>query len=206
MDSGAREITFFLWSDTHFGYESSFGPSDFRWDIICQMHNLAGWPYPKEAGGRVGTPSFVMHCGDMVDGEKDGGAELAFYRYFLGRLQIPHYATLGNHDGSGEFTGFFRGEYGGDSYSFDMNGVHFISLSGEYDAQEVGTIPAPQMRFLERDIDRPGTDTPIILFTHSRLDRVMNGDAVLRLLKRKRTILVVSGHLHRPDVATCFGR
>ena len=199
MDSERRDITFYLWADTHFGYDQSFGPADFRWDIIRQMSKLSGWPYPEEVGGCVDAPAFVMHCGDMLDAEKDGAYELAVYRYFLADLHIPHYETLGNHDTSKAFSGYFRDKYGGNSYSFDMNGIHFISLGGQYNAQEVGTIPDSQIRFLGKDIKALDADTPIVLFTHSRLDRVTNGAHVVRLLKQKRPILVASGHLHRPS-------
>lgn len=206
MDSNRRDITFFLWADTHFGYDQSFGPADFRWDIIRQMNHLSGWPYPEEVGGCVETPAFVMHCGDIVDGsEKEAARELALSRYFITSLRIPHYETLGNHDTSEAFASYFRSKRPGDSNSFDLNGLHFISLSGEYDADEVAAIPAPQMGFLEKDLDALGTDTPIVLFTHSRLDRVTNGADVVRLLKSKHTILMASGHLHRPSAFAVDG-
>lgn len=200
------ELTFYLWGDTHFGYAQRFGQDDLRWDIVSQMNDLAGWPYPEEIGGCVETPSFVMHCGDMVDGDWESGEyELAAYRHFSSRLRIPHYETLGNHDTDKAFTSYFRGRYKGSSHSFDLSGVHFISLCGRYDAHEVGSVPSAQMGFLERDIAALPADMPIVLFSHSRLDRLKNGRDVARMLSRRRTILVASAHLHRPAVFTAHG-
>lgn len=47
----ATDLTFFVWADTHFGYDQRFGDEDQRGRIIEQMHNLPGWPYPVSVGG-----------------------------------------------------------------------------------------------------------------------------------------------------------
>lgn len=200
MSSSQEAITFLLWADTHFGYDQRFGPADFRWDIVRQMNHLAGWPYPEEIGGRVEPPAFAMHCGDMVDGTTDADRELALYRYFAARLRVPSYETLGNHDTAPPFLGYFRDKYSADSYSFDRAGFHFVSLSGLYDPAEVGTIPNAELEFLERDLATPEADRPVVVFTHTRLDQIVNGAEVVALLKPRRAILVASAHKHRPAV------
>ena len=192
------DLTFFVWSDTHFGYEQRFADGDLRGDVVTQMNRLPGWPYPPEVGGAVAAPAFVMHCGDIIDGEHHGEAGLALRRYFTAGLRFPVYETLGNHDLHEPFLSVFRQQYGGASYSFAAGGCHAIALAGEYDAAEVGTIGADGLAFLRRDLATVAAGTPILLFTHSRLDRVRHGADVLTLLAGHRVVAIVSGHLHRP--------
>ena len=199
-------LTFFVWGDTHFGYEQNYRENDLRWRIIQQMNHLPGWPYPQELGGCVARPDFVMHCGDIIDGERPGEVELGYYRYYLPELAFPHYEVLGNHDiVAPEFVAYFLDKYAARSYVFEQQGIHCISLSGEYDEREVGRIPAEELRFLGETLGAVGPHAPVILFTHSRLDRLHNGDEVLQVLRGSRVLLIVSAHLHKPAVFSLGG-
>ena len=77
----STDLTFFVWADTHFGYDQQFGKDDQRGHIIDEMNNLPGWPYPASVGGVVAPPEFVLLCGDAVDGVAGAGkTELAYFR------------------------------------------------------------------------------------------------------------------------------
>ena len=205
MPASSLDLTFFAWGDTHFGYEQRFPGDDLRWNIIEQMHHLPGWPYPEHIGGSVAAPAFVVHCGDIVDAGEPAERKLRYYRYFTAKMEFPQHEVLGNHDTSPAATRYFVEEHGGTSYSFDRGGVHCVSLSGTYDEHEVGTIPAEQLDFLERDLHGLRPDQPVILFTHSNLEYLTNGAEVLAILRTKRTILVTSAHKHRPRVFSLDG-
>jgi len=200
MELESEGLTFFAWADTHYGYNQRFGSDDLRWNVIEQMNNLPGWPYPESVGGCVGTPDFAIHLGDMVDGEKSSELELAYRKYYASMLNMPQYEVIGNHDAEPAVIDWFCKKYGGESYSFDSGGIHFISLSSEYDEKEVGHIEKDALEFLQKDISSVDSDAPVILFTHSRLDRLKNGPDVMRILKGKHIIIVMSAHVHKPAV------
>ena len=197
----ARDLTFFLWADTHFGYDQSFGEDDLRGEIIEQMRELPGWPYPPPVGGVVGRPEFVALCGDAVDGASGAGErELAFFRYFTKRMPYPHVEVMGNHDGDPAYVGSFRERYGALSHSFDNQGVHFICLNSLYDPDGIAHFGPEELTFLERDLASIGSSVAVILLVHSRLDRASNGAEVLALLKKHHILLIAGAHLHKPSV------
>ena len=200
MADDEMNVTFFVWGDTHFGYEQQFAASDFRWGIIEQMNQLPGWPYPPGIDGHVGEPDFIVHLGDVVDGEGRDDLELSYYQYFIRHLRAPHYEVIGNHDESAAFSHYFENRWGGRSYSFDLAGLHCISLYGRFDIYERGEIPQTPLDFLRQDLAKLDRDQPVVLFVHSRLDRLKNGEDVLALLLGHRVLLIASAHIHRPSV------
>jgi hypothetical protein len=200
------DLTFFAWADTHFGYEQRFLGDDLRGDIIDQMNDLPGWPYPEGLGGVVAEPDFVLHGGDMVDGDAPRAQqELDYYRQFLSRLRFPHHEVYGNHDITEEFTQHFLKAHGGTSYSFDCKGVHFVSLAGVFDEQEVGSFEPEDLEFLQADLAAPAEGTPVVVATHSRLDRTKNGEDVATILRPYRVILLIGAHIHKPGVSEVYG-
>lgn len=199
------DLTFFAWGDTHFGYEQLAGPDDFRWGIIEQMNDLAGRPCREDIGGSVGEPAFAVHCGDMVDGGEAADLELAYWQYFSSRLKMPQYEVIGNHDLAPEFVGHFVSRHGATSYSFDTHGFHCVALSAEFDEAEVGRIRNDELAFLREDLESVAAGAPIVLFVHSRLDRLHNGEEVLEVLSGNRIALLVAGHHHRPDAFVLDG-
>ena len=194
------DVTFFVWGDTHFGYQQGFGPDDLRWRIIRQMNQLEGWPYPEFLGGNVARPDFVVHCGDIVDGGGSGDLEFRYFQYYMQRLKVRRYEVLGNHDRASEIRDYFLDRYGARSYAFACRGVHCVSLNMTYEKCATGYVEPEDLDFLDRDFHQVGARTPVVLFLHSRLDRVGNGTDVLRLLRSRRTILVMSAHIHKPAV------
>lgn len=195
------DLTFYVWADTHYGYQQQMGDDDLRGRIIAQMNALPGWPYPETIGGVVDEAEFVVLLGDVVDGARGAGErELAYFRYSTQRLRFPQIEVMGNHDLDPVFTRYFRGRYGGLSHSFDRQGVHFVCLNSQYDVGEVGHFGQEELDLLRRDLEDTGREAPVILCVHSRLDRMTNGDEVLQILTGYNVILIASAHIHKPAV------
>lgn len=193
------DLTFFVWADTHYGYDQRPPGSDLRGRIIDQMNDLPGCPYPATIGGVVDEPSFVLLCGDAVDGEEGAGEhELAWFNYYTPRLRFEQLEVMGNHDQDLAYITYFRGRYGGLSHSFDREGVHFICLNSRYDDAEY--FGEEDLGFLSDDLSRITADTPVVLFVHCRLDRFTNGDEVTRILAAHPVLLVFAAHVHKPAV------
>ena len=195
----STDLTFFVWADTHFGYDQQFGKDDQRGHIIDEMNNLPGWPYPASVGGVVAPPEFVLLCGDAVDGVAGAGkTELAYFRYFTGRLRYPQFEVMGNHDLDAAFVDYFRSRYGSLSHSFERQGVHCVCLNSRYDNGEY--FGEEELAFLRRDLAAVDDHTRVILFVHCRLDRFTNGGDVLKILADHRVLLIFSAHVHKPAV------
>ena len=206
MSNSQNEITFFAWSDTHFGYEQKFASSDFRWDIIEQMNHLPGWPFPESIGGTVAEPEFVVHLGDFVDGGRSANLELGTYDYFRKRLRFPQHEVLGNHDMAfPEAVEQFVSRHGALSYSFDCGGFHFVSLCIDCSEHGGGAVNEAALNFLREDLGQLSAQTVTVMFVHIRLDHIHNGNEVLELLKDRNVVLLMSGHLHKPAVSELDG-
>ena len=97
----ARDLTFFVVSDTHYGL-SPEGDRALPL-LVDRMNQLPGTAYPAALGGTVAEPRGVLHIGDISnDGKKEQWA--MFVRdYGLtgkdGLLKWPVYEAYGNHDG-----------------------------------------------------------------------------------------------------------
>ncbi len=205
MNHVSSDLTFFVWSDTHLGYEQGFVNTDIRSDAANQMNALPGWPYPETIGGFVEKPEFILHCGDIVDGEKKpaGDIKFAYFRRLTELLKFPQYEVLGNQEMTGnnpQFMEYFLKKYGARSYNFSSQNISFIVLAGEYDENEQEYIPPEESAFLEKALNKAGTKTPIVLFQHSPLDSIRNKEDVLTILKKHNVILSMAGHKHRPAV------
>jgi len=195
----ADGLTFFAWTDTHFGYEPRFAEKDHRWSTMQQMIHLPGWPYPPEIGGAVDSPAFIMNCGDFVDGSGRGEEELLYYLHCIRQIDIRHLETLGNHDIiSPSVVDWFIQKYGGKYYSFDQKGIHFVVLYLHYGEgyTRLEALDEAQLEWLERDLSNRKPAEPVVIFSHDRLERLPNSDDVDSLLRRANVILMLSGHKH----------
>lgn len=197
-----ENITFFAWGDTHFGYEPKSFDEDLRGDIIRQFNGLPGWPLPPCFQGNVAEPDFVVLCGDSVDGEEgDAEREFSYFRYFLNKLKFPHYEVIGNHDETEPFMNYYLDKYGSRSYSFDCKGVHFISLSTEYDEAEQGMVPAVELDWLKKNLAKIKPSQKIVLFMHTAISALKNPSQLIEVLDGSNIVLAVNAHLHKTSVS-----
>ncbi len=205
MNYNKVDLTFFAWSDAHLGYAQCSGADDIRAAAIEQMKLLPGRLYPEDVGGIVDSPGFIIHCGDIVDGEKEPSGEIkfAYFQNLISVLDIPHYEVLGNHEITGnnrQFMEYFLKRYGAKSYAFTNGNIGFIALAGEYDEFERGHIPDSEMDFLEKSLMSYKDKAPAVLLLHSPLNELQNSNAVIRILRGNKIILSIAGHKHRPGI------
>lgn len=208
-------LTFLVASDTHLGLDAPEDPfRDFlkspvpieqrNLDMVARMNNLAGTPFPKEIGGRVETPRALLLSGDLT--ETGGELQWKLFTQIYGSngrdglLRMPVYETTGNHDHEKDSIVLdrIRQRHGDVVYSFDLGGVHFISLGEAPDDRGLA--------FLEKDLQGRPPSTPILLFFHLPLqgpwaENNWFGQGTFRdrlktMLDGHRVIAIFHGHSH----------
>src|SRR5439155_471964 len=101
-----------------------------------------------------------------------------------------------------------KGTVGGKGWqSFDHGGVHFIGLVNveSYKAKGLGSLGAEQLEWLEDDVRKLSSSTPVVVFTHVPLWAVYakwgwatdDGEQALGYLKRFGSVTVLNGHIHQ---------
>lgn len=219
----ARELTFFVVSDTHYG----LSPEGDRTipQLVEKMNVLPGTLYPPLLGGTVGVPSGVIHIGDITnDGKKESWDRFVHDYGLTGRegvLKFPVYETFGNHDGgptsvvrSGirernkQRVGLKALSSNGLHYSWDWQGVHFVCCGISPGTTVSPYDPEHSLEFLQEDLKRSSGSSagPIILFHHFGFDK----DHSLRWwseewrttyyeqIKNFPILAILHGHAHRP--------
>ncbi|MBS1826937.1 MAG: metallophosphoesterase [Acidobacteria bacterium] len=178
-------------------------------------------------------PDFVIAGGDLVFDALAVGHERArllfdLYRDTAKRIEAPLHNTIGNHDVFGlyEKSGvatthaaygkrMYEELIGPRYYSFDFGGWHFVVLDSiglTPNRTYIGHIDEEQIAWLESDLRKAGTTTPIVAVTHVPLSTgflqwmtpkhdatmivVQNAAPVLELLHQYNVKAVLQGHTH----------
>jgi 3',5'-cyclic AMP phosphodiesterase CpdA len=173
-------------------------------------------------------PDFVMFGGDLAQlgskAELDHGAEM------LSKLNYKTYCVMGEHDYYYDLGEYWSKLYGSHYYSFDHKGVHFVVLNSilTYDDWTYNKWPsatqrmlemagldnpngspfmvgAKQREWLQKDLAKVGKETPVVLFSHSPIQKLYKGwnfwtedaEEVQALLKPFPKVTVVYGHVHQ---------
>jgi 3',5'-cyclic AMP phosphodiesterase CpdA len=173
-------------------------------------------------------PDFVVFGGDLAQlgtkPELDHGAEL------LAKLNYKTYCVMGEHDYYLDLGKYWSDLYGPQYYSWDHKGVHFIVLNSilTYDKWTHERWPTAEQRMLEMagldnpngspfmvgkeqikwlasDLEEVDKNTPIVLFSHSPIQKIYKGwnfwtedaEEVQALLKPFDDATVVYGHVHQ---------
>jgi Icc protein len=173
-------------------------------------------------------PDFVMFGGDLAQlgnkPELDHGAEI------LAGLNYKTHVVMGEHDYYLDLGKYWSDLYGDHYYSFDHKGVHFVVLnsiityddwtfdrweSGERRMSEMAGLDNPngspfmvgdkQLKWLKNDLRKVKKDTPVVVFSHSPLQKIYKGwnfwtedaDQVQALLKPFHQVNVIYGHVHQ---------
>jgi len=126
---------------------------------------------------------------------------------------IPHNGEEpGEHDVIGDdgkqyLELYGKGTRGGGWHSFDHNGVHFIGLVNVLDLKPggLGNLGREQLEWLEKDVKRLSSSTPIVVFAHIPLWSVYpdwgwgtdDSAQALSYLKRFGSVTVLNGHIHQ---------
>jgi 3',5'-cyclic AMP phosphodiesterase CpdA len=173
-------------------------------------------------------PDFVVFGGDLAQlgtkPELDHGAEM------LAKLNCKTYCVMGEHDYYLDLGKYWSELFGPQYYSWDHKGVHFIVLNSilTYDKWTHERWPTAEQRMLEmagldnpngspfmvgeeqrkwlaKDLEQVDKNTPIVLFSHSPIQKIYKGwnfwtedaEEVQELLKPFDDATVVYGHVHQ---------
>lgn len=173
-------------------------------------------------------PDFVVFGGDLAQmgtkAELDHGAEL------LSALRYPLYSVMGEHDYYLDLGEYWSELFGSHYYSFDHKGVHFVVLnsvvtydewtferweSPERRMQEMSGLDNPngspfmvgerQREWLRNDLANVPRSTPIVVLSHSPLQKIYKGwnfwtedaEEVQALLAPFDKVSVFYGHVHQ---------
>ena len=155
-------------------------------------------------------PSFVLHTGDLTHLSKP--SEFDTLQQVLSELSVPVFYVPGEHDvleddGRSFLNRFGKGTQGAGWHSFDQGGVHFIGLVNVVNlkAGGLGNIGDEQLEWLEKDVKRLTSSTPIVVFAHIPLWSVYpewgwgtdDSARALSYLKRFGSVSVLNGHIHQ---------
>jgi plastocyanin len=164
-----------------------------------------------KVNGLAKQPEFLLHTGDishlskpeefdiLSESLKSVNTERIFY--------VPGEHDVLEDDGKRYLERFGRGTHGSGWYSFDHGGVHFIALVNVVNlkAGGLGTLGAEQLEWLETDVKRLKSSTPIVVFAHIPLWSVYpewgwgtdDSARALSYLKRFGSVSVLNGHIHQ---------
>jgi 3',5'-cyclic AMP phosphodiesterase CpdA len=172
-------------------------------------------------------PDFVMYGGDLAQiatkAEIDHGLEL------MSALRHKTHYVMGEHDYYLDLGEYWSEKLGNQYYSFDHKGVHFVVLnsiltydewtnkwsSGEERMGVMAGLDNPmgspfmvgdtQRAWLKKDLAKVNKNTPIVVFSHSPLQKIYKGwnfwtedaEQIQALLKPFKKVTVLYGHVHQ---------
>ncbi|MCU7920114.1 MAG: metallophosphoesterase [Candidatus Thiodiazotropha sp. (ex Epidulcina cf. delphinae)] len=173
-------------------------------------------------------PDFVFYGGDIAQlgkpEEIDHGLEI-----LSGLTPNVHY-VMGEHDYYVDLGEYWKKRLGPDYYGFDHKGVHFIVLNsiltyeawmhGKWDSGmqrmlQMARLDNPQgspfmvgdrqREWLKKDLEKVSRETPIVVFSHSPLQKIYKGwnfwtedaEQIQALLKPFSKVTVIYGHVHQ---------
>jgi Icc protein len=198
--AAAGGLRFVQISDSHIGFNKDANP-DVTATLRAAIAKIHALPQ---------TPSFVLHTGDLTHLSKP--EEFDTLQQELTGIRTPVFYVPGEHDvlndnGKRYLERFGKNTKGAGWYSFDQAGVHFIGLVNVVDlkAGGMGALGAEQLAWLEGDVKRLKSSTPIVVFAHIPLWSVYpewgwgtdDSARALSYLKRFGSVSVLNGHIHQ---------
>jgi 3',5'-cyclic AMP phosphodiesterase CpdA len=196
-------------------------PSDFSFVQISDSH--IGFNKPANTNvtetlqaaitkinGLSVRPSFVLHTGDLTHLAQP--EEFDAVDQILKSVKTEKiFYVPGEHDVTDNGKQYLE-RYGKDTmgdgwYSFDSHGVHFVGLVNVLSQGDggLGLLGEKQLAWLEKDLKRLSSSTPIVVFAHVPLWAVYpqwgwgttDGERALSYLKRFGSVSVLNGHIHQ---------
>jgi hypothetical protein len=224
----------------------------FRFLQIADTHVYEGPPHPTNhcalanekakwmvetvgRGKHLPVPDFVIHSGDMIDGEPQSagvkllGPDLGLFKEMIQSLRCPFHPCIGNHEnqqqeGDAAFERSYREAFGADqdNYAFRHGGIRFVVFNNSGSPNSNLIAGRARDQWLRQTLDA-SPEEPTILCCHIPLiplreEQVLSRsfgfgsyeahDAELLEIVEAHAdtvIAVLSGHLHLTGVAQRSG-
>jgi plastocyanin len=198
--SGSSGLRFVQISDSHIGFNRDANP-----DVTATLRVAL-----DKIRAMLQAPSLILHTGDLTHLSKPD--EFDTLQQELTGIGAPVFYVPGEHDvlnddGKSYLERFGKNTTGAGWYSFDKSGVHFIGLVNVVDlkAGGLGSLGNEQLEWLERDVKRLKSSTPIVVFAHIPLWSVYpewgwgtdDSARALSYLRRFGSVSVLNGHIHQ---------
>ena len=195
------DLSFVQISDSHIGFSKPANP-DVTGTLREAIAKINALPTP---------PAFVLHTGDLTHLSKPEEFDTLAESLKSLRTERIFYVP-GEHDVLDDNGAAFHERFGKDAhgdgwYSFDSQGVHFMGLVNVLNlkAGGLGNLGAAQLEWIEKDVARLKSSTPIVAFAHIPLWSVYpqwgwgtdDSAQALSYLKRFGSVTVLNGHIHQ---------
>jgi 3',5'-cyclic-AMP phosphodiesterase len=193
--------TFVQISDSHMGFNKPANEN-----VIATLQEAVA-----RINGLPSPPAFLIHTGDISHLSKP--EEFDHVDQILKTAKAGQtFFVPGEHDVLGDNGKQYLERYGkqtqGDGwFSFDQKGVHFIGLVNVMNlkAGGLGSLGAPQLEWLEKDVKNLNSSTPIVVFAHVPLWMVYqdwgwgteDATQAMSYLKGFGSVTVLNGHIHQ---------
>ena len=195
------ELYFVQISDSHIGFKGAAN-GDVNGTLRAAVNKINTLPVP---------PAFIVHTGDVTQDATDEQFDTCHSILQTLKTRDVLYVP-GEHDVVDDEGAKYRQRLAPKSrgqgwYSFDMKGVHFIGLVNvmAIKSNGLGSLGAEQLEWLEKDVKRLKSSTPIVVMAHIPLWSVYpdwgwgteDGAMALSYLKRFGAVTVLNGHIHQ---------
>ena len=154
-----------------------------------------------EIDALVPRPTVAINTGDLVDYGTD--VEYAGLRKLIAGFATPWRHTLGNHDVRWNplgKQGFTLGTGQPTYQTFDVNGIQFFLLDSTVLLEHWGHISQQQLDWLKVELDKIGTQKPVVIAFHHWIGReivqVDNEQDLIDLVRPYHVVLWLNGHGH----------
>ncbi len=200
-EAAKGDLSFVQISDSHIGFNKPAN-TDVTATLQEAIAKINALPTP---------PAFVLHTGDLTHLSKP--EEFDVLEQVLKSLKtdrvfyVPGEHDVLNDNGKLYLERYGKGAQGGGWHSFDHTGVHFIGLVNVLNlkAGGLGTLGPEQLEWLEKDVKRLKSSTPVVVFAHIPLWAVYpewgwgtdDSEQALSYLKRFGSVTVLNGHIHQ---------
>ena len=200
-DAGTSDLSFVQLSDSHMGFNKAANP-DVTATFQVAIDRINALP---------AAPEFILHTGDITHLSKPEQFDTVEQMLKSARADEVFYVP-GEHDVLTDNGKDYLARYGkmnsGDGwYSFEKRGVHFIGLVNVLDLRPggLGVLGPAQLEWLERDVKRLPSSTPIVVFAHIPLWTIYpawgwgtdDSAQALAYLRRFGSVTVLNGHIHQ---------
>jgi Icc protein len=173
------------------------------------------------------APDFVLFLGDL--GQTGKRTELEKGKRILSKLKMPLHIIPGEHDWYLDMGAAWRDMFGSPNWSFDHKGVHFAGMNSilvkdfwtakhiapeermglleELECTSCGLwgVREKQLEWLEKDVKKLGSNTPVVVLTHSPLwdyyprwnFQTEDAPQIRSILSKFEKVMSFHGHVHQ---------